>query len=561
MSSLHPDLEHDLATVGWVEGEGLDAEATARLVRLLDGRCVELDRERAAHLQTMEELAELRSVARAAANAERARAQFIANMSHELRTPMNAIIGYSEMVVEELTELGHDALTDDVRRVHRSGKHLLRLINDILDLSKIDAGKMEVQRERVDLADLAREVVEAVTPAAMDQANEIRLELDVTVHSIVSDRQRIRQCLLNLLSNAVKFTQGGEIVLRVEPAKGGVQLAVSDEGIGMSKAQQERIFAEFTQGDASTARRFGGTGLGLTLTRRFAEMMGGSVRVESTPGVGSTFFLQLPDLAIAPERGAQLMAEAAQAEPGERIVLAVDDDPDVIDLVSRILARDGFKVVAALDGDQAFALAERLKPVAILLDVVLPGMSGWEVLSRLKAHPKLSEIPVVMLTTIDDRTRGLSLGAHEYMVKPVERKLLSGHVKRLYRGDMGTDVLIVDDDYATRRLMRRYLQRDGWSVRTAPDGREALDAVIEERPGLILLDLMMPVMDGITFLQHLRSQSRWDDIPVVVTTAKDLSRDEVKQLEASVSQVISKHAHSMDEILAEVSRIAPSARE
>ena len=561
MSSLHPDLEHDLATVGWVEGEGLDAEATARLVRLLDGRCVELDRERAAHLQTMEELAELRSVARAAANAERARAQFIANMSHELRTPMNAIIGYSEMVVEELTELGHDALTDDVRRVHRSGKHLLRLINDILDLSKIDAGKMEVQRERVDLADLAREVVEAVTPAAMDQANEIRLELDVTVHSIVSDRQRIRQCLLNLLSNAVKFTQGGEIVLRVEPAKGGVQLAVSDEGIGMSKAQQERIFAEFTQGDASTARRFGGTGLGLTLTRRFAEMMGGSVRVESTPGVGSTFFLQLPDLAIAPERGAQLMAEAAQAEPGERIVLAVDDDPDVIDLVSRILARDGFKVVAALDGDQAFALAERLKPVAILLDVVLPGMSGWEVLSRLKAHPKLSEIQVVMLTTIDDRTRGLSLGAHEYMVKPVERKLLSGHVKRLYRGDMGTDVLIVDDDYATRRLMRRYLQRDGWSVRTAPDGREALDAVIEERPGLILLDLMMPVMDGITFLQHLRSQSRWDDIPVVVTTAKDLSRDEVKQLEASVSQVISKHAHSMDEILAEVSRIAPSARE
>ena len=448
MSSLHPDLEHDLATVGWVEGEGLDAEATARLVRLLDGRCVELDRERAAHLQTMEELAELRSVARAAANAERARAQFIANMSHELRTPMNAIIGYSEMVVEELTELGHDALTDDVRRVHRSGKHLLRLINDILDLSKIDAGKMEVQRERVDLADLAREVVEAVTPAAMDQANEIRLELDVTVHSIVSDRQRIRQCLLNLLSNAVKFTQGGEIVLRVEPAKGGVQLAVSDEGIGMSKAQQERIFAEFTQGDASTARRFGGTGLGLTLTRRFAEMMGGSVRVESTPGVGSTFFLQLPDLAIAPERGAQLMAEAAQAEPGERIVLAVDDDPDVIDLVSRILARDGFKVVAALDGDQAFALAERLKPVAILLDVVLPGMSGWEVLSRLKAHPKLSEIPVVMLTTIDDRTRGLSLGAHEYMVKPVERKLLSGHVKRLYRGDMGTDVLIDDDDYA-----------------------------------------------------------------------------------------------------------------
>ena len=553
---LHPRLIEDLASIGLSPDEPASAEAYASLLALLHTRYETHGLALRQRDQSVREIAELREVARAAANAEKARAQFIANMSHELRTPMNAIIGYSEMLIEELTERGHDDLTDDVRRVERSGRHLLRLINDILDLSKIDAGKMDISRERVDLQKLANEVREAVTPAALDQANDIVIQVADEATTMISDGMRVRQCLINLMSNAVKFTQGGLVTLRITRRGRWNVFEVEDDGIGMSENQQQRIFAEFTQGDTTTTRRFGGTGLGLTLTRRFTEMLGGAISVRSTKGEGSTFTLELPDLALSPERGAALAAKTAEMTPGDRIILAVDDDPDVIELVSRILERDGFRVAAALDGVQALELAERLQPCAILLDVVLPGMSGWEVLSRLKAHPKLQEIPVLMLSTIDDRTRGLSLGAHEYMVKPIDRGKLVEQVHRLHRADVGSDVLLVDDDYATRRLLRRYLQRDGWTVRTAANGAEALERVRDQRPGLILLDLMMPVMDGLTFLEHLRGEGRWDDVPVVVTTAKDLTPEERNQLAQSVTKVLSKHAHSMDQILAEVRELA-----
>jgi len=556
LSDLHPDLAEELIALGLSPDEGPSAEQFRALLAQLDARYDELAVLRAQRDRTDQELDELRHVARAAATAEKARAQFIANMSHELRTPMNAIIGYSEMLIEELHDLGHHDLTDDIRRVERSGRHLLRLINDILDLSKIDAGKMEVDRDRIDLRELATEVEEAIQPAALDRANEVVIEVADDVTTMISDGMRVRQCLLNLMSNAAKFTQGGTITLRITRRGRWNCFAVEDDGIGMSENQQQRIFAEFTQGDASTTRRFGGTGLGLTLTRRFTEMLGGSISVKSTRGVGSVFTLELPDLAMSPERGAVLAAKAAKMKPGGRIVLAVDDDPDVLELVTRILERDGFQVAAALDGTQALELAERLQPCAILLDVVLPGMSGWEVLTRLKAHPTLHPIPVLMLSTIDDRTRGLSLGAHEYLVKPVERAKLVEQVTRLHRADVGSDVLVVDDDYATRRLLRRYLQRDGWTVRTAANGEEALDRVRTQQPGLILLDLMMPVMDGLTFLQHLRDEGRWDDVPVVVTTAKDLTREDRERLDHSVTKVLSKHAHSMDQILTEVRELA-----
>jgi len=548
---LDPTLAEDLAALGLSEGPP-DAEGFAALLEMVSERYEELAALREQRAQASKELGELRELARMSVTAEKARAQFIANMSHELRTPMNAIIGYSEMLIEELHDLGHDELTDDVRRVERSGRHLLRLINDILDLSKIDAGKMEVTREKIELEALANEVKEAVTPAALDRANDVVIELADDVDSMISDGMRVRQCLLNLMSNAVKFTQGGLVILRITRRGRWNCFEVEDDGIGMSLNQQKRIFAEFTQGDASTTRRFGGTGLGLTLTRRFTEMLGGTISVKSTPGVGSTFRLELPDLAMSPERGAVLAARTAKMTPGERVVLAVDDDPDVLELVTRILERDGFKVAAALDGQQALELAERLRPCAILLDVVLPGMSGWEVLSRLKAHRTLHDIPVLMLSTVDDRTRGLSLGAHEYLVKPIDRGLLVEQVQRLHRSDVGSDVLVVDDDYATRRLLRRYLQRDGWTVRTAANGLEALERLRSQKPGLILLDLMMPVMDGLEFVQRLRDEGRYDDVPVVVTTAKDLTREDRARLDQSVTKVLSKHAHSMDQILAEV---------
>ena len=554
--SLAATLLDDLRAYGLATDGPPSPQVWGEWLAHLDSRYRELEGARGHTAQLEREMSELREVAKSAAHAEKARAQFIANMSHELRTPLNAIIGYSEMLGEELSAPAHADLREDVRRVERSGRHLLRLINDILDLSKIDAGKMEIHRDGVDLHRLVRELREELDPVALDRANELSVTLAADVSAMHTDATRLRQCLSNLLSNALKFTQGGEVALDVSREGRWHRFEVRDTGIGMSPAQLDRVFAEFTQADASTTRRYGGTGLGLTLTRRFAEMMGGTVSATSVPGEGSSFVLRLPDLAQSAERFDAVQRRAAELMPGDRVVLAVDDDPDVIDLVSRILERDGFKVAGALNGEQAIELARRLEPCAILLDVVMPGVSGWEVLSSLKADPRLSRIPVVMLSTIDDRTRGLSLGAAVYLVKPVDRDALVTHVQRLYRPDVGSDVLIVDDDYATRRLLRRYLQRDGWTVRTAAHGGEAMDELRAGRPGLILLDLMMPVMDGLTFLAHLRAEARWDDVPVVVTTAKDLSADEQQQLHQSVSRVLSKHAHSMEQILAEVRHIA-----
>ena len=554
--TLHPKLLAELTSLGLDPSSPPDA---AQWQEVLAGfSATRSDKEALRHQvgKLERELDELRGVAKASAHADKARAQFIANMSHELRTPLNAIIGYSEMLGEELVDLRGGELVEDIRRVERSGRHLLRLINDILDLSKLDAGKMNVQRDRIDLAQLCSEIEQRIAPAALDQANTIVVEIASDVGMMISDTARIRQCLMNLLENAVKFTQGGTVRLQIERDGRWHRFHVIDDGIGMSLEQQRLIFAEFTQGDGSASRRFGGAGLGLTLTRRFAEMMGGQVSLSSEEGEGSTFSLTLPDLSLSPERGAELAQAAAEMTPGERVVLAIDDDPDVIDLVSRILSRDGFQVAGALDGESALELAERLRPCAIVLDVILPGMSGWEVLSKLKQDPVLSAIPVVMLSTIDDRTRGLSLGAAEYLVKPVERDMLVTSVQRLYRPDVGQDVLVVEDDYATRRLLRRYLQRDGWTVRTAAHGREALEEMRQASPGLVLLDLMMPVMDGLEFLGHLRAEARWDDVPVVVTTAKDLTEEEQAELSSSVSRVLSKHAHSMHQILSEVREIA-----
>jgi len=553
---LHPNLRAELAALGLNATTPPSGENWSALLDQLSGRYGEREAQRHQIGKLERELEELRDIARASADADKARAQFIANMSHELRTPLNAIIGYSEMLREELAELNGGELIEDVRRVERSGRHLLRLINDILDLSKLDAGKMDIQRDRIDLRELAAHLQEAVAEAALDRANEVQTAFGPDVGWMITDRARLAQCLTNLLSNAVKFTMGGTVRLTVTRRGRWHRFTVEDDGIGMSLEQQRRIFSEFTQGDGSASRKFGGAGLGLTLTRRFVEMMGGEITLKSTEGIGSTFHMDVPDLSMSPERGAELAAAAAAMSPGDRVVLAIDDDPDVIDLVTRILSRDGFQVAGALDGESAMELAARLKPCAILLDVILPGMTGWEVLSRLKHDPALSSIPVVMLSTIDDRTRGMSLGAAEYLVKPVERDALVSSVQRLHRPDVGQDILIVEDDYATRRLLRRYLQRDGWSVRTAAHGGEALDEIRQQSPGLVLLDLVMPVMDGQEFLTHLRAEARWDDVPVVVTTAKDLSEGEREELTSSVSRVLSKHAHSMHQILAEVREIA-----
>jgi CheY-like chemotaxis protein len=372
-----------------------------------------------------------------------------------------------------------------------------------------------------------------------------------------------------VLVYAAKHNQNSDIRMWAHRDGASLVIEVVDDGPGLTPEQRTLLFAENGVADAATVppyvadaatlRQYGGAGLGLALTRRFLERMGGTLQLESAPGDGSRFTLTVPDRdgALMQPRSAPGSAVPEPDEDDEdvRLVVVIDNDADVHEIVRRILDREGIQVAGALDGESGIALARKLRPRAILLDLLMPGASGWEILSRIKSDPELAATPVVVLSTLDDRSRGLTVGADEYLVKPVDRQALLEAVRRHISG-RDSDVLLVDDDFATRRLMRTFLQRAGLPVRTAANGQEALDRVREQRPGLIVLDLVMPVMDGPTFLKHLRSEAVFDDVAVVDTTAKDLTAAERRDLDASVERVLDKHAASIEELLQQVAEIA-----
>jgi signal transduction histidine kinase/DNA-binding response OmpR family regulator len=499
---------------------------------------VELERARA-------EVKEARGMAQAAARTEKGRAQFIANLSHELRTPLNAILGYSDLMREELSDRGEAALVEDVSRIDLAGRTLLGLINDVIDLAKIDAGRMKLVPERFDVSQVVADAVEHVRSAR--PGARVQVELSPDLGAVSSDAARLRQCVEYLVQRAVSAspTEPVEVLVRREgPA---VNVRVRDHGEALSPEQQIAVFSEFA--DASP-QRADGAGLGLALCRRLVELMGGAVDVVSGAG-GTTFTIRIPDQDAARTPAAlQLAAAAERMSPNDpRTVLVIDDDPDMQEVVGRILAKEGYRVAGAADGERGVLLARRLRPRAILLDLILPGRSGWDVLSRLKADPELASIPVVVLSTIDDRTRGIALGADEYLVKPVDRDQLIASVHRYIRGG---DVLIVEDDAATRAVLRTMLERAGVRVRLAAHGAEGLALLEQEAPGLVLLDLMMPVMDGFAFLREVRANPAWRTLPIVIMTAKDLSPDEIREIEASVARVMTKHGHNLDEVLSQV---------
>jgi hypothetical protein len=364
--------------------------------------------------------------------------------------------------------------------------------------------------------------------------------------------------LLNLLSNACKFTEQGTIRLAVERrCRDGeadqLYFRISDSGIGMTPAQMAKLFEAFSQAEASTSRRYGGTGLGLAITKRFAQMMGGDVAVESEAGKGSSFTVRLP--AVTPVAEAPPPAEAARATGRSNgragMVLVIDDDAEARDLVRRLLTGEGFEVAEAAGGEAGLELARTLRPDAITLDVLMPGMDGWAVLSALKADSALADIPVIMLTMLNDRNLGFALGASEYMTKPIDRDRLR-HLLQKYRRDGACDVLVVEDDPATRELLRRLLESEGWTAATAENGRVALQALTRNTPSLILLDLMMPIMDGCQFATELRKHAAWRSIPVIVLTAKDLTPEDRRMLNGDVQGVLQKGALSRDELVREI---------
>jgi signal transduction histidine kinase/CheY-like chemotaxis protein len=481
--------------------------------------------------------------------AGRHKSEFLANMSHELRTPLNAIIGYSEMLQEEAADLGTDAFVPDLKKINAAGKHLLELINAVLDLSKIEAGKMELYLEDFDLAGMVNDIAAVIQPLAEKNSNRLEVHCDEHAGTMRADLTKMRQALFNLVSNACKFTERGTVRLAVAREAGAngdwVSFAVSDTGIGMTPEQMTRLFEEFSQADASVTRKYGGTGLGLALSRRLARMMGGDITVASEAGRGSTFTIRLP-ATVAENRTEPAIASATPE--GASTILVIDDEAAVRDLMQRFLAKEGFRIVTAAGGEEGLRLARELKPDAITLDVMMPGMDGWSVLSALKADAETADIPVVMLTIVDDRNLGYALGAADYLTKPIDRERLTAVLKK-YRLDL--PVLIVDDDAALRELLRRILEKEGYTVLEAENGRVGIERM-RLSPGLILLDLMMPEMDGFEFVAELRRHEAWRAIPVVVVTAKELTAEDRRRLNGYVEKILEKGAYTRDTLLREV---------
>jgi signal transduction histidine kinase/DNA-binding response OmpR family regulator len=488
------------------------------------------------------------------------KSQFLANMSHELRTPMNAIIGVGEILLEDARDLGRDGDIEPLERILRAARHLLALINDILDLSKIEAGKMEVHLESFPVAPLVEEIAATMRPLAEKNGNQLRIECADDAGTMRADLTRVRQALLNLASNAVKFTEHGRVGIAARrlpsPAGEAIVFEVSDTGIGMTPEQVARLFQDFTQADASTTRRYGGTGLGLAISRRFCRMMGGDITVVSEPGRGSTFTIRLPAVveAVVPDRAVPdtpvTGARPRVADGTARRVLVIDDDATVRELMTRHLEREGFTVVTAAGGIEGLARAREVHPAAITLDVMMPDLDGWAVLTALKGDAALADIPVILVTIVDEKQRGYTLGAVEYMVKPIDRERLAALLLGLCGGP--GHVLLVEDDADTRTTVRQALADAGWKVHEAPHGRAALAALAQGRPDAIVLDLVMPEMDGFEFLAQLRRRPEWREIPVVVVTAMDLAESERRRLNGAVERVIQKSARSGADLLHEI---------
>jgi CheY-like chemotaxis protein/anti-sigma regulatory factor (Ser/Thr protein kinase) len=426
---------------------------------------------------------------------------------------------------------------------------------------------MEAFPEYIDLDSLIDEVSATAQPLMEKNNNRLSIERGKHLGSAHQDLTKLRQTLFNLLSNAAKFAHDGTVALHVNRTEqAGVDwltLAVSDTGIGIAQDKIKHVFEEFTQADDSTTRDYGGTGLGLAISQRFCKLLGGDLSVHSQLGEGSTFTIRIP--AILPgTQPQQPQAETPAARPEAELgmlrdaasgstILVIDDDPEACEIIQRYLIKDGFAVVKATGGEQGLRLAHEIQPAAITLDVMMPEMDGWSVLRALKADPVLRKIPVIMLSMIDDRTRGYALGAVDYLTKPVDREQLHKALSRYYRADGVSSVLLVEDDTETREMMARTLEKAGWAVSEAGNGQEALDIMPSLQPTLILLDLMMPVMDGFGFLASLRVRPEWQQIPVIVVTAKDLTADDRDRLNGMVEEVLEKNAYTRDQLLERVS--------
>ena len=492
------------------------------------------------------------------ANAEKTR--FFANMSHELRTPLNAILGYGEMLAEDCEDLGYDDLLPDLKKITSAGSHLLSLINNILDISKIEAGRMELYLTSFEIEGMVDTIKDVTGPLAAANDNGFKLNIQDAIGSMTQDETKIRQCLTNFLSNGFKFTSNGTVTLDVdtfiEEEIEMIRFAVTDTGEGMSEEGLSKVFREYEQAERSTSAKHGGTGLGLPITKKLAEMMGGDVIVTSEMGVGSVFTLYVPRECPQDYDEVEGGNSIDQLTEEEKVVVLIDDDVAMHDLIRRTLSKIGLKLVGAVDSEKGMQIVREMKPKLLLLDVLMPGRDGWSILKECKSDPELKDMPVVMVSQLSQDVLSQSLGADDYLTKPINRELFLETVSRLIlSSDPEGTVLIIDDDADVRDLLSRMLSDAGFKYATAKDGKEGLEKVVD-KPTLIVLDLEMPRMDGFEFLEnYMKDTETMDRAPVLVYSGKDLSEVQKEILDKNVAGMVKKDEVSMDELSAIVSNI------
>jgi signal transduction histidine kinase/DNA-binding response OmpR family regulator len=525
---------------------GFGGDEMNRTQQLMSAFITALDRR---HL-----IAELEQRNLALQEANRHKSVFLANMSHELRTPLNAIIGFSELMTDAREGQFDDATRKRfLNQILSSGKHLLGLINDILDLSKVEAGQMELRLSMVSVAEAVDQVTKTVEPLVGKKNIALRVDVD-GAGEVLADGGKLKQMLLNLVSNAIKFTpEEGTVTIGAVRTKDTVEISVADTGIGIADADLKEIFHEFHQVDPGPGRKHEGTGLGLALTKRFAALHGGDVRVASRVANGSVFTLVLPIHARVRPPSEHAVVMSTNGHGAGPLVLVVEDDPAAAELLTRQLGNAGYRTEVAKSGTEALALARELKPAAITLDIIMPELDGWEVITRLKSDAATSHIPVVVVSVVDNPELGIALGAIDYFVKPVNASVL---VERLDRFDAPhapsnrkVRVLVVDDEPANRSLLTEALEPAGFTVMTASGGRDAIKIAKKSKPDLVLLDLLMPDVNGFDVVEALRADDKTRDTPIMVLTAANLSEADKSVLNGRVSQILSRGSVATSDIV------------
>ena len=494
-----------------------------------------------------------------AEEASKAKSSFLAKMSHELRTPLNAIIGYSEILREDAVDDGDTRTADDLDKVLNAARHLLGLINDVLDISKIEAGKMELYLENFEIGKIVNEVIATAQPLIAKKGNALALDCPADIGTMHADATKVRQMLLNLLSNASKFTEKGTITLRVRRLEDdeNIELAVIDTGIGMTPEQLSRLCQAFSQADASTASKYGGTGLGLAISKQFAQMMNGDITVTSTAGVGSTFTIRLPATVAAKKpkvvnQASPRLTRSPFPDEKRPKILVVDDDKDIRSVITEILDQSGYEVFTAASGQQGLDLAAQINPSLIILDLMMPGMDGWTVLTKLQHKAQLADTPVIILSGASGLEMAMSLGAAAVLFKPVDARQLTAEIAEQLAPLPANYLLLVEDDADSRTLITRLLDAEGLKSRTAINGNAALRILKQGTPALIILDLKMAGMNGFELLEVIGKNPVWSKIPVVIVTSMDLTADMRDYLTPRSIAILAKGRFSREDLLGHI---------